>query len=243
MRVFDMIVDERRRMAEMLANLSDHQLRQPSLCDSWTVHEVAAHLITYLRFGQAKLYSGIFATAADFDKINLRLTRQAARRPSREIVELLRRRADSRTTIPRSGYDPMLTDIVLHDLDIRLPLGISRAIPEERLWVGFHHLAAKPSLGFKVGSRLQNLRLVATDTGWIHGDGPVVRGGVESLLLAMTGRMVAFDQLGGDGVALLRQRVTSPPRIGPGRRMGSVLGVLVNPPSRERRSRLAVGDQ
>jgi hypothetical protein len=108
--------------------------------------------------------------------------------------------------------------------------------------VAFQHLAARPSLGFKVGSRLRHLRLVATDTGWTHGDGPVVRGGVESLLLAMSGRMVAFDQLDGDGVPLLRQRVTSPPRIGPGQRMGGVLGVLVNPPPRERRSRLAVGD-
>jgi hypothetical protein len=34
------------------------------------VHDVAAHLTAYLRFGQAKLYLGILVTAADIDRIS-----------------------------------------------------------------------------------------------------------------------------------------------------------------------------
>src|SRR5947208_3217407 len=64
MRVHDMIVDERRRAAELLAGLSAAQLSAPSLCEGWTVHEVAAHLTTFLRLGQAKLYVGILVTGA-----------------------------------------------------------------------------------------------------------------------------------------------------------------------------------
>lgn len=236
-----MLVDERRRVADMLANLSPAEFRRPSLCDGWTVHEVAAHLISFLRFGQAKLYLGIVLTAADFDRLNVRLTRWEARRSSQEIVERLRRGAASRVTIPRSGYDPVLADIVLHDLDVRIPLGIPRSTPEDRLWVTFNHLTGNPSPGFAMGSRLAGLRLTATDTGWDHGTGAPVRGRAEALVLAIAGRAVAFDELTGDGVPVLRRRLTAPPpKPGPLRRLAVPLNVLLSPPPRERRSRRAV---
>ncbi|MPZ79531.1 MAG: maleylpyruvate isomerase family mycothiol-dependent enzyme [Actinophytocola sp.] len=241
MRVFDMIVDERRRMADLVSTLSADQLRTPSLCAGWTVHDVAAHLVTYLRFGQLKLYAGIVATAADFDRLNGYLTRREARRPTHEIVDRLRRRAGSRVTIPRSGYDPVLADIVLHDLDIRTPLAIPRDVPEDRLWVAFDHLTTKPSPGFAMGSRLAGLELRATDAGWSRGSGAPVHGPATSLLLAVGGRSVALADLTGDGVPLLRDRTTAPaPKPGPLRRLAGPLTVLLRPPPKDRRSRDAV---
>jgi uncharacterized protein (TIGR03083 family) len=244
MRVFDMIVDERRHAADLFASLTPEQLSQPSLCDAWTMHEVAAHLTTFLRFGQAKIYLlGIVAMGADFDRLNLWLTRRAARRPIDEIVKALRTRAGARTTIPMSGYDPVLTDLVLHDLDVRRPLGIARRLSEERLWVAFNHLARKPSPGFTMGSRLQDLRLEAVDTGWTHGHGPLVRGNADDLLLAIGGRAVAFDELDGDGVPVLRSRVTTAAKATLPRRLATVLNVVVSPQPQDRRSRDAVGDR
>jgi uncharacterized protein (TIGR03083 family) len=232
MRVLEMIVDERRRAADLLDGLAPDQLRQPSLCAGWTVHDIAAHLLSYLRFGRTKLYLGLLLTAADLDRINLRLTRWEARRPSPEIVDLLRRRAGCPITMPRYGHDSVLTDIMLHDLDMRLPLGIPRASPEERLRVAFDHLTGEPALGFAMGSRLRGLRLVATDTGWAAGTGAPVRGPVEAVLLAASGRTVAFEALDGDGVPLLRHRVTAPSRTTPGRRTADALALLVSPPRR-----------
>lgn len=240
-RVHDMIVGYRHRMADLLAGLTDDQLRHRTLCEAWTVHEVAAHLVSFLRFGRTKLYLGLLTTAADLDRVNLRLTRREAVRPTGEIVALLRRYADSRIAIPRAGYDPVLTDLVLHELDIRLPLGIPGTVPERPLWVAFQHLATTPALGFTMSSRLRDLRLVATDTGWSHGRGRLVRGDARTLLLGMAGRRTAFDRLDGDGVPLLAQRVTVPPRPGPARRLGLVLDVLVHPAPASRRSRGAVG--
>jgi uncharacterized protein (TIGR03083 family) len=240
-RVYDMIVSYRHRMADLLAGLTDEQVRQRTLCEAWTVHEVAAHLISFLRFGRTKLYLGLLTTAADLDRVNLRLTEREAARPTGEIVELLRRYADSRIAIPRAGYDPVLTDLVLHELDIRLPLGIPDTVPERQLRVALHHLATKPALGFTMNSRLRDLRLVATDTGWSHGKGRLVRGDAETLLLGMGGRRSALDLLDGDGVPVLAQRVASPPRPGAARRLGMVLDVLVHPAPAERRSRAAAG--
>jgi uncharacterized protein (TIGR03083 family) len=235
-----MVVDERRRMADLLETLTAQQLQQPSLCAGWTVHDIAAHLTTYLWFGQMKLYLGMAVTLADFEEINRRLTRRAARRPDRELTGLLRRRATARTTIPRSGYDPVLADIVLHDLDVRVPLGLPRHSVEEHMWVAFRNLTATPAPGFNIGSRLEGLRLVATDTGWTSGEGAPVRGTVEALLLGIGGRRAAFRELDGDGMPLLRMRSLNPPERGPVQRLRDPVRVLLNAPPRERRSRRAV---
>ncbi|WP_412539336.1 maleylpyruvate isomerase family mycothiol-dependent enzyme [Longispora sp. K20-0274] len=241
MRVFDMIVDERHRAADLLAGLTPEQWRQPTLCDAWTVHEIGAHLISYLRFGRTKLYLGLATTLADLDLINLRLTRREARRSPDRIVELLRAGARSRISIPRSGFDPVLTDLVLHDLDIRRPLGIARPIPEDRLWVAFGHLTASPSPGFTMGARLAGLRIEAADTGWAHGSGALVRGDAEAVVLAVSGRAVAFDELEGDGVAVLRDRVLFRGTARPARRLMTIANVLLHPPPPERRSLEATG--
>jgi hypothetical protein len=54
--------------------------------------------------------------------------------------------------------------------------------------------------------RIAGLTLLATDAEWSHGTGPEVAGPVLSLVMAMTGRMLALDDLTGDGVATLRSR-------------------------------------
>jgi uncharacterized protein (TIGR03083 family) len=207
MRVHEMIVAEREHTADLLASLTDEQLTQQSLCEAWTVHEVAAHLVTYLRFGQLKIYLCMIAYAGDFAPGNERLARRYARHSTADLVGSLRRYATARTTVPRSGYDPVLADLVLHDLDVRIPLGIDRVIPEDRLAVAFHHLATVPSPGFAVGGRLSELRFEAADTGWTSGHGAPVRGDAEAVVLAMAGRTVSLSRLDGDGVAILSERV------------------------------------
>ncbi|WFE26170.1 maleylpyruvate isomerase family mycothiol-dependent enzyme [Solwaraspora sp. WMMD791] len=241
MRVYDMVVRERQALAGTLGRLTPDQLRTPSLCAGWTIHDIAAHLTTYLRFGQLKLYLGIVATAADIDRINVTLTRWAARRPIGELVETLHRRAGARTTIPRSGFDPVLTDAVLHDLDIRRPLGIPRDAPEESRWVAFHHLAHHPALGYSRGPQLRGLELVATDAGWRIGQGAPVHGPAEALLLTMSGRDAGWDELDGDGVPVLRARVLGDrPKFHPVRRLAMAGQVLIDPPPADRRTRAAV---
>lgn len=241
MKVYDMLVDERRRIADLLDSLSDEQWRRQSLCDAWTVHDVAAHLVTFLRFGQAKIYYCVVLRGADFDRFNVELTRREARRDRAEIIARLRRWADSRTTIPRSGFDPVLADVVLHDLDVRRPLGLPREVREDRWSVTFNHLVKQPALGYGMGSRLQGLRVETTDTGWAHGSGPLVRGTAESVLLGISGRAIGPDELEGDGVPLLARRVEAPPRAGTARRLGRAAKVIVNPPPADRRSRSAAG--
>jgi uncharacterized protein (TIGR03083 family) len=242
-RVYDLIVAERLRLADVLDGLTSEQFDELSLCDGWTIHDVAAHMLTYLRYGQLKIYLGILTTAADFDRLNQTLTRYEARRPHREIVAQLRRRATARTTIPFQGYDPVLTDLMLHDLDIRYPLGIPRHDDRgEQLWVACRHLAAYPAPGYAMGSRLAGLRLQPTDADWVLGDGLAVQGSAEMLLLGMGGREAGLHYLSGDGVPVLRERLAPRGKASPLRRLAGPARVLLHPPPPARRSRAALSD-
>jgi uncharacterized protein (TIGR03083 family) len=239
MLVHEMVVAERRHMADLLASLTTEQLTRQSLCDAWTMHEVAAHLATYLRFGQLKILACMLAYAGDFAPGNQRLARWYARRPTASLVELLRRNAESRTTPPRSGYDPVLADLVLHDLDVRIPLGIARDIPEDRLAVTFNLLANVLSPGFAIGTRLRGLRFEATDTGWAAGAGPVVRGPAEAVVMAMSGRHAAWAGLDGDGVELLRHRISQETVIPVPERLKAMATTVLRPPDRRSRDATA----
>ena len=58
-----------------------------------------------------------------------------------------------------------------------------------------------------VGSkkRIAGLALAASDDDWQHGQGERIEGPLLSLLLAMTGRGAACDDLAGPGVQVLKQ--------------------------------------
>lgn len=137
-----------------------------------------------------------------------RLARAQAQRPFAEIVEVLRRKADSRFTPPGSGPEAPLTDLLVHGLDIGWPLGLPRAFREERLHTSLTFLTAGPAPGFVAKGALSGLRFEATDLDWAEGSGPAVSGTAEALMMAICGRPIALDQLTGDGVATLRGRLT-----------------------------------
>jgi uncharacterized protein (TIGR03083 family) len=202
-------VQERLHIVDLLSGLSADQMRTQSLCEAWTVRDVAAHLGSYLRFGQLKIYAGVTLGVGDFGPANEWLARRGARRDDEDIVDRLRRGARSRMTAPRSGYDPVLTDVVLHGLDIRIPLGVPRRIPPDRLLVAFHYLTHGAGPPFAVGSRLDGLHLRAVDTGWQAGAGAPVRGSAEDLVLAAGGRKEGLDPWTG-------WTARAPPCCGPG---------------------------
>jgi uncharacterized protein (TIGR03083 family) len=114
------------------------------------------------------------------------------------------RKGISRVLNPKEG----LFDHIVHQQDIRRPLGLPRQVPEQRLIAA---LGAAPTISGFVGAkkRAAGLRLVATDVPWCYGGGPEVRGTGEAILLALTGRPVVLDELTGDGVAALRDRVVA----------------------------------
>jgi uncharacterized protein (TIGR03083 family) len=205
---FAEIADERRRLADLLSGLTDEQRAAPSLCEAWSVHDVGAHLIVPLEVSTSRFALTMLACRGSFDRANVRLTRQQARRPVDEIVDVLREKAEARFTPPGAGPEAPLTDLLVHGLDIRWPLGLAREVPEARVQKSLAFLTSRSARGLVARGTLSGLRFEATDLDWAHGRGPTVRGDAEALLLALTGRAAALARLSGDGWATLHARLT-----------------------------------
>jgi uncharacterized protein (TIGR03083 family) len=203
---FGMIAEERRALADLLDTLTPEQWATPSLCAGWTVREVAAHLVVPFEVSVPSLMLRLVRSLGSYDRAMDGATREVAARPTTELAARLRANADHRFTPPMSGPEAPLTDVVVHGQDIRRPLGIAHGIEPEHLRVALDRMAGG-ALGFVPRSRVAGLRFEATDLDWSAGDGALVRGPAEAILLAITGRPVALADLDGDGADRLADRI------------------------------------
>ncbi|MFF4808668.1 maleylpyruvate isomerase family mycothiol-dependent enzyme [Micromonospora chersina] len=201
-----MIAAERRRTADLIDSLTPAQLDTPSLCGSWTVREVAGHLVSPLVGSPWALLSLVVRAGFRLHVANARLAQQVARRPAAELAAALREHAEHRFRPPVVGYFGQLTDLQVHGLDIRRPLGLPADLDPDRVRTSLDFLAGGRAVGFVDRRRMAGLRFEATDLDWASGAGPVVRGTGEAMLLTLTGRRVALPELEGDGVTVLAGR-------------------------------------
>jgi uncharacterized protein (TIGR03083 family) len=98
-----------------------------------------------------------------------------------------------------------LTDNMIHQQDIRRPLGLARTIPVERLCAALDFVRYSPTI--RGAWRVRGARLIATDLDWSHGKGPEVRGPGEALLMVMAGRPDVLRDLDGPGTGTLAARL------------------------------------
>ena len=220
MDTFAEIADERRGLADLLAGLTAEQRAAQSLCGDWSVQEVVGHLVVPLQVSIPRFMLAMLASRGNFDRANTRLARQQAQRPYDDLIDTLRRRADSRFTPPGAGPEAPLTDLLVHGLDICWPLGLTHPVPAERWRTSLTFLTTS-SAGVWWRRAWWTGWPGARNVDWSYGTGPSVSGDAEALLLALTGRTVALDHLEGDGVETLRSRMRPRARAPPGSRRRS----------------------
>ncbi|WP_435747473.1 maleylpyruvate isomerase family mycothiol-dependent enzyme [Nocardioides sp. SYSU DS0663] len=196
---------ERTELAELLAGLSPEEWEAPSLCEGWTVRDVVAHVVSYegltLREVGARMARGRL-TFAGVNAAALRDHRTAS--PDQLLQRLREYPRPTGLTAARNGAVG-LVDGLIHQQDIRRPLGKPRAIDPDRLRfaLGFA-VTAPPLRGFW---KARGVRVVATDVDWALGRGPEARGPGEAVLMSLAGRRGAADGLTGPGSAVLRRRL------------------------------------
>jgi uncharacterized protein (TIGR03083 family) len=205
-------LDEMADISAFAHGLTDDQWDHPSLCDGWRVRDVISHMCvgytTPMLAMIGKLARRRFdVPAASKDES---IAYGSAHTPAQLLATYDRIRTDNvrmgitRVIKPAEG----LVDHVIHHSDIRRPLGFTHQVPEARLVAT---LDAAPTIGgfLKAKGRAAGLKLVATDAPWSWGDGPDVTGPGEALLLALGGRTVALDELGGEGLGTLRAKIAA----------------------------------
>jgi len=202
--VWPLVHAERAALAADLAGLTGAQWETPSLCAGLTVREVLAHLTAGASLNAVRWMAGVIRCRFDFDEqVARRLAEQLGATPA-ETLERFRRTVRS-TTKPPLPVIAMLGETIVHGEDVRRPLGLTRDHPTEVLTRVAEYYQGSDQV-VVARSRVEGLRLVATDGPFATGSGPVVTGPTLALTMAMTGRAAYCDDLDGDGVALLRAR-------------------------------------
>ncbi|WP_459545345.1 maleylpyruvate isomerase family mycothiol-dependent enzyme [Nocardia sp. X0981] len=193
-----MLAAERAELTALLRELSEAEWDTPTLCTGWRVRELVAHL----RYDSIPLteYAGIaIRNRFSIDGVNNAMAAVGSRTaPARLLAEFEAAPLSVSRLWPRLG----LADLLVHQQDIRRPLGRPRKIPAERL----RAVLDRPDPFARPWRHTRGLRFVATDLDWVKGSGPEVRGRGEALALALVGRPVVLGELEGAGVPELRRR-------------------------------------
>jgi uncharacterized protein (TIGR03083 family) len=196
---------ERADLLAFLAGLTPQQWDEPTLCAGWRVRDVVAHMISYEGLRGRELFRrlarGRFRLALVND-VGVAELRDA--RPD-ELLALLEQRLEPSGLTTGFGCRVALLDAMIHQQDIRRPLGAPRTIPPDRLLPALSFARFAPPIG--AFWRARGLRLVATDLDWSAGRGPEVRGPAEALLMAISGRRGIVHELAGPGQATLAARI------------------------------------
>lgn len=200
--VWSMVHAERAALIDDLVNLDDERWDEPSLCGEWTVHDVVAHLVDTARTTRLGFVVGLARARFDFDRQNARGVERERGASPQETLERLRRVA-SRTSTPPAHLDSRLVEEVVHGEDICRPLGLTRSYPAEAVVRSLRLQTRTPASFGGAEELVARVRLTAADADISIGDGPEVSGNALSLLLAVSGRKVALDDLEEPGVGTL----------------------------------------
>ena len=201
----EMARDEREGFASFLDGLTSQQWNSPTLCELWTVREVAIHTVSYDELTTAGLFGRFLKGRLNTDRINAIGVADYSDRSPQQITVLIRSYAQPHGLTGGFGGKIALTDGMIHQQDIRRSIGLPRTIDPERLRTALNFARFAPTI--RGAWRARGVRLVASDLDWSHGRGPEVRGPGEALLMAMAGRRAALDDVDGPGKAKLAQHI------------------------------------
>ena len=179
-------IDEQRAdLANLLDGIEPERWSTPSLCEGWTVREVAAH-ITHSQLPMARMLFEVLRSGFRFNAMIHRAAVQDKQSPA-ELTAALRAMRGSRKRPPgTSELDPLL-DVLIHTQDIAVPLGIDRPMPADaaaaaaqRVWgMGFP---------FRAQRRIRGVELAATDADFRVGHGHRVEAPIRDILMLLAGR-------------------------------------------------------
>jgi uncharacterized protein (TIGR03083 family) len=206
-------VDQRRQaIVSLLRSLEPWEWTTPSLCDRWTVREVAAHLTMPL-LGKWELAGLVLRHPGGTNHLIREGSIELARRYDKDqLTDRLARLVGMHRPFPGLTCREALIDAVGHTLDMCIPLSRDVAIPAVELAEAADQVVSYHGRGKAKVFRslpLTQFRLLATDHAWSTGSGPQISGTMRDLFLLLTGRTVHIAQLHGPGAEELRAAVAA----------------------------------
>jgi uncharacterized protein (TIGR03083 family) len=207
--VWRAIDDQRRRLVDLLEDLSDQEWEHASLCLGWTVRQVAAHVAL-----QNTTWSALPRGVLEMIRrggmngaIHAMACRQAER-PTGQIIAEIRDRIGVWRPLPTLTYRESAIDYLVHPQDIAIPLGRHVPMSADAAVVAAERVWTSPRM-FHAHTRFAGYRFVATDAEWAAGTGQEVTGPISSLLVLLTGRSAGLAHLSGPGAEALRATMSA----------------------------------
>ena len=199
--VRDMIAAQRGELAAVLAGLPAPRWDQPTLCAGWRVREVVAHITMPFRYGGRRFVLELARSRGRFNEMSDRLARRdAAAMSPAELAEAVRANTGHPWKPPGGGFEGALAHDLIHGLDVTVPLGLARPVPEDRLRLVLPKSTTDKSVRY-FGVDLAGTEFRATDIEWTLGSGTPLAGAAQDLLLVLCGRRLPAGRLVGDASA------------------------------------------
>ena len=184
-------------LASLLAGASGAQWDTSSLCAGWRVREVIAHLTMAARYPEQEFMAELQRCGFDFTKLSNEIASRDAKLPTGELVACLRAEVMQHWTPPGGGYHGALNHVVIHGLDVTVPLGVPRRSPDETIRVVLDDLTREGGHAH-FGMAIDGRHLAASDLDWSYGSGAPLRGSAGELAVALCGRTVPAGRLDGE---------------------------------------------
>jgi uncharacterized protein (TIGR03083 family) len=202
---------QRLATADLLESLSDEQWAHASLCEGWTVRDVAGHLTLQQMGLGAAVLTGM-RHPGGLNRVIRDSARSRAGAPVEQLIAQIRTMVGSRRHNVGVTAREALMDSLVHGQDIAVPLDLTLDMPAEAASVAATAVwsCGKGKARVFRSLPLHGFRLIATDTSWAVGEGPEIRGPISAILLLLTGRPVALPRLAGDGASALRRQLAMP---------------------------------
>ncbi len=193
----ELIADERRELAAVLADLPESSWDAPTLCAGWRVRELVAHQTMPFRYATPRFLMELARSGGQFHRMADRVARRDAQATSSELLAGLRDNAEFPWQPPGGGFIGALTHDVVHGLDFTVPLGLARRVSSQALAVVLPNVA-KPGTLKHFDVDLTGVELRADDLDWSYGTGELVCGSAQDLLLVLCGRRLPAGSLRGE---------------------------------------------
>ena len=117
-------------LADLLGAASGAEWETASLCDGWRVREVVAHMTMPARYSEEEFMAELRQCDFDFGRLSNRIAARDAELPTEQLAASLRAGVLHHWTPPGGGYHGALNHVVIHGLDVTVPLGVPRRSPD-----------------------------------------------------------------------------------------------------------------
>jgi uncharacterized protein (TIGR03083 family) len=174
------------RLADLLAAAGVETWDAPSLCETWLVRHLIAHVTMPARLTPEQFGAEMAAAGGDFTVLSDTVAARDASLPVANLLDQLRSPRLHAWQPPGGGAAGALSHAVIHSLDVTIALDQPAVAPEEATTAVLDQLTAANGTWF--GVDLTDVRLEAADTDWSWGTGQLVRTDSGSLVALLSGR-------------------------------------------------------